>query len=147
MTALQWIVVALVSFGLEIATAGFWFMWLGIAGLIVAILTFIGLMTSLSVQFLVFALCSLVLIIFTRPLLLKFIHVKDTHSNMDAIIGRIGIVTLPISPLQFGQVKVNGEIWTASAEMDLAVGQRVKVTAVDGVKLRVEPDGPIFPAP
>ena len=147
LTALQWVAVALVCVGFEIASAGFWFMWLGISGFIVAVLAFTGIIASLSVQFLVFALCSLILIIFTRPLLLRFIHVKDTHSNTDAIIGRTGVVILPVSPLQFGQVKVNGEIWTASAETDLAKGQRVKVIAVDGVKLRVEADGPVFPAP
>ena len=147
MSALQWVALALVCLGLEIASAGFWFMWLGIAGFVVAILKWAGLLVSLSMQFLVFALCSLLLIVFTRPLLLKFIHVKDTHSNTDALIGRVGIVTVPISPLQFGQVKINGEIWTASAETELAKGQQVKVVAIDGVKLRVQADGPVFPAP
>jgi len=140
MSALSWAAVALVFFGLEIATAGFWFMWLGIAGAVVALFTVSGLITSLSVQCLIFAIVSLILVIFTRPLLLKFIHVKDTPSNMNALVGRTAIVLLPISPLEFGQVKVNGEIWTAAADMEIAAGQQVTVIGIDGVKLRVEPN-------
>jgi membrane protein implicated in regulation of membrane protease activity len=39
-----------------------------------------------------------------------------------------------------GRVRVYGEIWAARAVADLRVGERVRVRAVDGLTLRVEPD-------
>lgn len=139
MTALQWIAIALVCLGLEIASTGFWFMWLAIAGFLLAFLSVFGIVTALALQFLIFAAISLILVIFTRPLLMRFVHVKDRRSNTDALIGKTGIVIVPISSHAFGQVKINGEIWTAAANLPLEEGEIVQVVAVDGVKLRVRP--------
>ena len=139
LTALQWTAAALICLGLEIASSGFWFMWLAIAAFLLAVLAYFNLVTSFAIQFLIFSAASLILIIFTRPLLLKVIHIKDTHSNTDALIGAKGIVLLPISPMQSGQVKINGEIWTADSDKTLEKGQAVRVISVKGVKLYVEP--------
>jgi membrane protein implicated in regulation of membrane protease activity len=40
--------------------------------------------------------------------------------------------------MQFGQVKVNGEVWTAIAEEELEENIRVEVIGIDGVKLLVK---------
>ncbi len=139
MSFLQWTAIAIVCTGLEIASSGFWFMWLGIAAFAVALLSLTGLITGLVMQFIIFAGISLVLIIFTRPLLMRLIKVRDTHSNTDALIGKLAVVTQPITPLEAGQVKVNGEIWSAVSEEELDAGEKVRIVAVTGVKLQVEP--------
>ena len=138
MSFLQWAAIAIVCMGLEIASSGFWFMWLGIAGIVIALLALTGLVTGLVVQFILFAVISLILIVFTRPLLMRFIKVRDTHSNTDALIGKPAVVIQPITPLEAGQVKVNGEIWSAVSDVELAAGEKVRVIAVTGVKLQVE---------
>ncbi len=38
------------------------------------------------------------------------------------------------------RVRVHGEIWSATGASQLSVGQRVRVAAVDGLTLRVEPE-------
>ncbi len=138
MSALHWVIIALVCGVVEILTAGFWFLWLALAGLVTALFVGIGLLPGISGQIIAFSIITLALIVFTRPIVLRFIKTKDTHSNIKALIGQIGIVTSTITPHEYGQVKVNGEIWTAAAHDTLEVDSRVKIMGIDGVKLLVE---------
>lgn len=138
MSALQWILVAIVSGVIEMFTAGFWFMWLAISALLVAVGVRVKWLVHLDTQLLVFALFTLVFIVFTRPLVLKFVKSNDTISNVNALIGQHGIALSEILPMQYGQVKVNGEVWTAASRQEIAADTRIIVTAIDGVKLLVE---------
>jgi len=83
MTAVQWILIAVVCGAIEIFTLGLWFLWLAIAALIVAGAVSVGWLSSLEVQLLVFAFLTLLFIIFTRPLTLKLFHTNDTVSNVN----------------------------------------------------------------
>lgn len=62
-------------------------------------------------------------------------------SNIDAIMGRTGVVLERIAPNAPGQVKVGDEIWRARLESEsgapLEPGQTVTVASVDGVTLKV----------
>lgn len=138
MSALQWILVAIIAGAVEIFSAGFWFLWLALSALLVAIGVSFKWLTSLELQLLTFAFFTLIFIIFTRPLVLKFIKTNDTISNVNALIGQHGIVITPIAPMQYGQVKVNGEIWTAASEEVIERDQRIQVIGIDGVKLLVK---------
>lgn len=138
MSSLQWILIAILCGAVEIFTAGFWFLWLAIAALLVAIAAGLGLLTALPGQLLVFSIITLVLIVFTRPLVMKTIKSHDKVSNVKALIGQQGMSLTPISPLNYGQVKVNGEIWTAVSKEYIEDNIRVVVTGVDGVKLVVD---------
>ncbi|MGI6469607.1 MAG: NfeD family protein [Syntrophomonadaceae bacterium] len=138
MSALQWVLVALVCGIIELASAGLWFLWLALAALLTALGIKTGLLLSLQAQLLVFAVFTLAFIVFTRPLALKFLETKDTPSNVNALIGQYGIVTQAISPIHYGQAKVNGEIWTATAAEDIEVDARIRVVGIEGVKLLVE---------
>lgn len=137
MSALQWILVAILAGAVEIASAGFWFLWLALSALLVAVGVSLKWLASLELQLLIFALFTTVFIIFTRPLVLKFIKTNDTISNVNALIGQHGVVVTGIAPLQYGQVKVNGEIWTAASAETIEPDQRIEVTGIDGVKLVV----------
>ena len=55
------------------------------------------------------------------------------------LVGLIGRVETPIAP--DGKIFVRGEIWNASAEEDLAVGESVEVVSVQGLKVRVRRTG------
>ncbi len=138
MTSLQWILIAIVCGAIEIFTAGFWFLWLSLAALLIAAGVRLGFLPGLEIQLVLYSLFTLLLIVFTRPLVLKFFKSNDTASNVQALIGQHGIALSRIAPLQYGQVKVNGEIWTAISPAEIAPEQRVIVTGIDGVKLRVD---------
>lgn len=143
MTALQWVLLALACCLVEIFTAGLWFLWLALAALLTALGVKLGILTGLEAQLLVFSVFTLAFLFFTRPLALKFFKTTETPSNIKAVIGQYGVVTKAITPLEYGQVKVNGEIWTAAAEQDLDLDDRIRVVDVQGVKLIVEqaPEG------
>ncbi len=54
------------------------------------------------------------------------------------LIGETGVVKTPLTPT--GRIQVHGELWFARCRTPLATGQRVRVTAVDGLTLEVEPE-------
>jgi len=138
MSALQWILIAVVCGAIEIFTAGFWFLWLAIAALLVAAGVSLNWLLNLPAQLLVFSFITLLLIVFTRPLVMKLVKSNDTVSNVNALIGQQGMSLTSISPIHYGQVKVNGEIWTAVSQEDIDENIRIVVTGVDGVKLVVD---------
>lgn len=61
----------------------------------------------------------------------------------DHLIGREGVATVDFSP--DGEVQVDGARWPASAHREAGIsrGDRVRVTAVDGTHLEIEPAPPI----
>ena len=72
----------------------------------------------------------------------RYVHrwtaVKTTKTNIDAIIGRQGIVLRSIARNVDGLVKVDNEQWRARAEEDINEGDEIVVTSVSGVTLIVE---------
>lgn len=70
-------------------------------------------------------------------------HLSSPHkpSNVDAIVGRTGIVTVRVAPNEAGQVRVDGEVWRAvlslSATGAIDPGQSVRVESIEGVTLTV----------
>jgi membrane protein implicated in regulation of membrane protease activity len=100
----------------------------------------LGWFTVLQSQLYFFALVTLLLIIFTRPLALKLFKSEDVASNTKALIGRHGIAIEDILPLRYGQVKVSGEIWTAvcQGDQEIKANEPVEIIGIDGVKLLVK---------
>jgi len=93
-----------------------------------------GLISAAAFAFIYFALF--------RSWLKQKLHVADRASNVDAVVGKSGIVTKRIAPSDCGIVKVGSEEWRAElAQSDGVVreiGAAVQVVAVEGVTLRVK---------
>jgi len=72
----------------------------------------------------------------------RYVHrwtaVRKAKTNIDAIIGRQGIVLKSIAKNADGLVKVGNEQWRARAEEDIKKGEEIVVTSVSGVTLIVE---------
>jgi membrane protein implicated in regulation of membrane protease activity len=70
------------------------------------------------------------------------LHVKEQASNVDAVVGRSGVVTKRIVRGDCGIVKVGSEEWRAElAQPDDAVreiGASVQVVSFEGVTLKVK---------
>jgi len=58
-------------------------------------------------------------------------------TGISGMIGEIGIASTQLAPE--GQVLVRGEYWNAVADAAISAGTRVRVKAVESLKLRVEP--------
>ena len=72
----------------------------------------------------------------------RYVHrwtaVSEAKTNIDAIIGRQGIVLRNIARNVDGLVKVGNEQWRARADEDIKKGEEIVVTSVSGVTLIVE---------
>lgn len=139
-----WLIAAGIFFIIEIATVGFLIFWLGIGALFAMVASFFT--DNLLIQTTVFVISSSVLIPLTKPIINKYFDDgKTIATNAYSLIGKVGIVTTEINTLNStGQVKVNGEIWSAKANEDIKQGTEVEILKIDGVKLIVKPKTPIL---
>lgn len=99
----------------------------------------------LWVQILIFLLVSLILLIFTKPVAERYLNQSREKTNIDAVVGKQGIVMETIDNLQGkGGVSLSGQMWTArSADDNIKIEKDTKVLVkeIQGVKLIVEPMG------
>ena len=49
------------------------------------------------------------------------------------------MVIKPIDPNDGGQIRFEGEVWRATAEVAIPIDQRVRIVSVSGTKAKVEP--------
>ena len=140
-TWLLWVLAAVALFVIEATTTAFVAAYFGAAAALTAVLAAAGL--PLLVQLLAFVALSVGGILLTRPALVRLTRSAPTmRTGVDAMRGRRGIVVKPIAELEPGQVKVNGEVWTARSYFDgeaIATGTRVEVVEVKGVTALVLP--------
>ena len=93
-------------------------------------------------QVLIFAVVSGGLLAALWPLTKKFINPKVTATNIDSVIGSVGLVTTAIDNVTAtGQVKLGAMEWTArsTSGAPIPLGTRVKVDRIEGVKVFVTP--------
>ncbi len=136
---LLWFALAVILAVVEMVLPSFFIIWFGV-GALAAMLTSL-VTSSLIIQFLVFIIVSIILLFLTRKLASKVTKGAVLATNIDAVIGKIGIVTETIPALENpGLVKIAGEIWSAiSADMEPIVqGTQVEVLQVRGVRLVVQ---------
>lgn len=135
-----WLIAAGIFFIIEMATIGFLVFWLGIGALLAMITSFIT--DSIIIQFIVFVTTSTLLLIFTRPLVNKFIKIpKEIKTNAYSIIGKKGIVISKINNVDgAGQIKIDGEVWSAKSfdEENIEKDAEVEIVEIDGVKAVVK---------
>ncbi len=135
-----WAIVALVCLIIELTSGDFFFICFTIGGL-ASLLTALC-CDSLAAQAIVFAVVSVLSIFFIRPLLVKHVHKsgEERTSNVDALIGREGIVTEAIEAEGYGRVKIDGDSWKACTADGAAIGEgsRVKVVDIKSVIITVE---------
>ena len=89
-----------------------------------------------------FVISSTILIFATKPFVKKFADVKRTNTNVYSIIGKKALVIKTIDPIHsVGQIKINGEVWTAESENNQVIdeGSEVEILEIKGVKAIVKP--------
>lgn len=135
-----WLILAGVFVIGEVLTSGFLIFWLGLGALIAMAVSFIT--DNIIIQTTVFLISSVILILATKPLVKKFANTETVKTNVSSIIGKKGLVTKDINSINStGQVKVDGELWSAIGENDMEIskGTEVKVIEIKGVKVIVAP--------
>jgi len=140
--AIYWLIAALILGIGEMMTTTFFLFWFAIGALVAFLVALIPGSTLLA-QFIVFTIVSILLLVFTKPLVKRFIN-KDTKqvSNYMSNIGKKALVTQKISIADStGQIKLNGEVWSAIPETlsdTYEIGTEVTIVKIEGVKAVVK---------
>lgn len=146
MTAwLIWLIAAIVMLIIEVATGTVVALCLAV-GCVLAIIP-AACSGALIVQFVVASIGAVASFLFLAPVIRKYRLNKatrrDERSNMDAIIGRMGVVTETIYPDgRQGRVRVDGDNWLAVADSQycpLMIGDSVEVISYDSIIIKVKP--------
>lgn len=134
-----WLVLLILFLGIEMATMGLTTIWFAGGALIAIIAALCN--APAAVQIILFLVVSFVMLIFTRPVAVKYFNKDRIKTNVESVIGKQAIVTEPIDNLKAqGCVILAGQEWSArSAKEDEVIekGSVVTVLAVSGVKLIV----------
>ena len=138
--AIGWFALTVILLIAEAATVTVISLWFAAGALAAMVTALLG--AGLWVQAVVFVLVSAAALTALRPLVRKHLTPKLTATNIDSVIGSVGIVTGTIDNLNAtGQVKLNGMEWTARSTSgeSLEVGTKVRVDKIEGVKVFVSP--------
>ncbi len=139
MEVIGWLIALIVLLVIEAATVTLvcvWFAGGALIGMLAAALN-----APLWLQIILFLVVSIVLLIYTRPVAMKYFNKDRVKTNVSGIIGKQAIVIAEIDNLQGeGQVTVDGQEWSARNVVNgetIPVGTIVNVEAIKGVKLMV----------
>ena len=130
-----WVVLAILMLIIEGATLGLSTIWFSVGAVCALISVFLG--VSFYTQFILFLVVSLVLLLFTRKFFVGKLKVGKEKTNVDALVGKKGMLVRDIIPFSTGTVKLNGQEWSAVCEDEneqLKAGVEVEVVAIKGVK-------------
>lgn len=140
--AVVWLVLLVLLLGLEAVTLGLTTIWFAGGALTGFILSLLG--VDLLWQLIMFCVVSVLLLIFTRPIAVRWLNKDRIKTNAESLLGENAVVMEQIDNLTgSGQVQVRGQFWTARTEAAegncvIETGKTVKIQKISGVKLIVK---------
>jgi len=134
-----WWIFGILLIVLEVAAPGAVFLWMGIAAGVVGVAVFFVPGLLWEYQFLFFAILSVVSVLVAR----RYLKARPIETDQPSLnrrgsqyIGRVFTLNEPIVDGR-GRLHVDDTMWKIEGA-DRAEGEKVTVTAVDGVVLKVE---------
>ncbi len=139
---IPWLILGIALIVAEIFTLGFFLLWFGVGAIAAGLVGLLG--GGLALQFLTFAVVSIVLTAMSRTIFSRYFQHDERYamrSGVDALPGKVGtVVEASKGALSEGAVKVFGSVWTAfpiDGESDLSEGEKVEVVEVRGSSIYV----------
>ena len=136
-----WIVILVVLVLVELLTMGLTTIWFAGGSLVACIMALLG--APLWSQIVAALVVSIILLLTTRPIAVKYFNKDRVRTNAEGLIGHIAIVMSEIDNLQgIGLVNVGGQEWSARSsddEVKIPSGSVVEILSISGVKLIVRP--------
>lgn len=137
MVIITWIVLLIVFLVIEFITVGLATIWFAGGALAALILAALG--VGIAWQIAAFFIVSLVLLLFTRPFVVKYVKPNRVRTNYESAIGKQVLIKEKVDNLAgTGMADLEGQEWTARMEDDaqtLEAGMRGEVVNISGVKL------------
>lgn len=134
----NWLIVGIVLMGIETFAPGVFMLWLGLAALIVGLVSF-GVAWSWQAQIIMFAALSIAMVPLWRYYSGRNASPTDKpflNKRAEGLIGRVFTLEKPIVD-GVGTVRIDDTIWRVSGP-EAPSGSRVKIMSADGASLRVE---------
>jgi inner membrane protein len=134
----NWLVFGIVLMALELAAPGVFLFWLGLAALLVGLLSFV-IHPSWQAQILMFAVFAAAAVPLWRRIARSNNSVSKSNpflnKRADALIGRVFTLEKPIID-GAGTVRIDDTVWRVAGP-DTPAGNRVKIVQADGASLTV----------
>jgi membrane protein implicated in regulation of membrane protease activity len=134
----NWLIAGLILVGVEMLAPGVFMLWLGLAALLVGLLSFV-VDWSWQSQLLAFAAFALAAVPLYRRLGRSQLNETDQpflNRRTDALVGRVFTLEQPIVD-GAGTVRIGDTVWRVAGP-DAPAGSRVRIVTADGASLRVE---------
>lgn len=139
MQTVYWLILFVILLIIEILTMGLTTIWFAGGALVAFVSGVIGF--GLTVQVVAFLIVSIILLVLTRPLAVKYFNKERQKTNAESLIGEQALVTEDIDTLQSaGHVEIRGQEWSAKTDEPdgkIAKDAIVVVEGIQGVKLIV----------
>lgn len=135
-----WTIAFVIFVVVEAATVGLTSIWFALGSLASLLAAFLKAPDLL--QIVLFIAVSVIALIFTRPLAVKYLNSRKKATNADRVYEMVGVVIEDIdNVLATGLVSVGGKQWTARSLSGIPIEKDTLVRAVriEGVKLIVVP--------
>ncbi|MCL2410372.1 MAG: NfeD family protein [Treponema sp.] len=134
-----WLGLVILFVLIEAMTYGLTTIWFALAGVITIFLSFIPTL-AFEFQALIFLGLSSIFLIFTRPLAIKKFKTGKEKTNIDSLVGKHALVIKKIAEFERGEIKLNGQIWTARTEDGSTLEEKTKceVMRFEGVQAIVK---------
>lgn len=136
-----WLILAGFFLIIEIVTTGFLVFWFTVGALVAMVASLF--ISNIIIQTTIFLIASVILLFVTRPFVAKITQKDETvKTNVYSIEGKIAKVIQDVDPIEgLGQIKVNGEVWSAKSYNDTFISKdtEVVIEKIDGVKAIIKP--------
>lgn len=133
MQTLYWLAIFVVLLIIEIVTMGLTTIWFAGGALAAMVAGLIGFGTG--IQILVFLVVSVLLLVLTRPIAVKYFNQERQKTNAESLIGQQALVLEDIDTLQSrGLVEVRGQEWSAKTDEPNGTIAKNKVVVIEGIQ-------------
>ena len=136
-----WLILAGIFLIIEIITVGFLVFWFAVAALIAMVASFF--IHNVIAQASIFVIASTLLLFVTKSFVAKITKKDDViKTNAYSIEGKVAKVIVDVIPVEGqGQIKINGETWSAKSYNDTVIPKdtEVLIEKIDGVKAIIKP--------
>ena len=140
MNPILWLILLIILLVIEAISLELTTIWFAGGALAAFIAALVG--ADVVVQVVLFLAVSIVLLVFTRPVAMRYLNRNKTPTNAESLIGEQAVVTQTINNLMGrGVVLVKGMEWTARSQENSEMIEKdtiVRILRIDGVKLIVE---------
>lgn len=135
-----WVLLAFALLSVEFFATTMHVGFFALGAFVVALLVAFGAGGPLWLQLLVFALSSVIALVFIRPMVVAKLGMNKVQT-VDSIVGEQAVALSEIPAEGLGKAELRGSTWNARnlSPVTLAAGQRCVVERIEGLTLHLRP--------